>query len=128
MIDNNWYLIESTFYNMYYTPQYDKVSQEDMKKWEGIRNGPMIAGLVNAFNMARNACSRIPPNIIAEKVNPQWFMNKALERCPDAVKLIKRKGEVGEKWVTTQCAEIIFFLQGKLIWDNNLRRLVVIDT
>lgn len=129
-IDNEWYIINSIYYNFLgYQPDYSKMdlSQKELEKAEKVRRSEFLKRMViPALERARWLAAKFPSKIIEEKITPEWLMKKGEENRPVIAEVVKARGEKGRLWLERQCAEFILFFTGRLIWSNEHRRLIMV--
>ena len=124
MIENDWYIIESMFYAMRYRPDYPEgLTKEEIARLEKARHG-MLRAVMPILQLARTVASRLPPELIEQKLDGGWFMRRAKEKFPVLAERVEAHGDKGKKWIENQAREVRDFLLGRLVWDDRERRLV----
>jgi len=124
MIENGWTLLDSLFYAIRYRPVYpEELSPEEVESIESMRMGAAKA-VLPVLGIARTIASKLPPDLIEERLDGDWLMRRANERFPILAERIKVHGEKGERWIRKQARELALFLTGKLVWDDSRRKLV----
>jgi hypothetical protein len=116
-IDNDWSILEAVF-KATKKPEYPKeLSSEEIEKLERYRAG-FIRVALPALGMAKTFASRLPEELIMEKLNADWLLGKGEQKFPMLAERVKAKGEKGKAWLEKQAREIALFLTGRLVWDG----------
>jgi len=124
MIENDWFLIESLIYSLHYKPDYpEELSEQEVAHLEGLRAG-MVRAVMPVLGMAKTIASRLPASFIEERLDAGWLKRRANERFPILTERVEAHKEKGERWLQKQASEIAGFLIGKLVWNEEKRKLV----
>lgn len=125
MVDNGWLLIESMFYAIRRPPTeyYEKMDPEEAHRVERVRALGEKFGLP-LLGMLRYVASHFPYEAVEEKVTPEWMRRRGRDKFPELIKVIEKKGGAGDKWLSSQCREIVQFSTGRLVWSDAKETMV----
>jgi hypothetical protein len=90
---------------------------------ERLRLG-MTRATVAALGLVRYIASKLPEEVVENKVTPEWLLKKGRERFPEVVQVIEANGDRGRAWLKKQCEEIVGFCTGRLVWSDEHDGLV----
>jgi len=125
LIENNWTILESIFYNLNRVPTdaYAKLTPKEAAMVERIRRG-MTRTVLPVLGMARTVASKFPPSAVESKVTPDWLLEKGRKRFPELVAVVEKHGERGRQWLERQSKEIALYLTGRLVYDARSGKMV----
>lgn len=127
MIDNDWYIINAIFYASRRQPVYPaELSEKEVARLEQMR-ATMMKTVLPLLGMVRFVASKFPPEAVEAKLTPEWFLDKGRKRFPVLVRVVKGKGEKGQRWLERQVEEIRKYCVGKLVWSEKLEKMVDIS-
>jgi hypothetical protein len=122
-IENNWSILEALMKAMK-KPDYPKeLSKEEIERLESFR-GNLVRVVLPALGMAKTFASKLPEELIVEKLNADWLMKRAEQKFPLLAERIKAHGDKGRAWLEKQAEEIALFLTGRLVWDGEKFKVV----
>lgn len=121
LIDNDWSIIGSIYYNLKgFEPDWGKMnlSEKERAKAEKIRRSEFLRRLVlPALDRVQSLASKFP-ELVNEKITVEWLMGKGEQKRPVLVKVLRSRGEIGQRWLEKQVELFKLYFTGRLIWSD----------